>query len=384
MTVARLLGVVPVKMFDSGQVFDFSTFGANYSSWNFEGQSTAPMLYNGVSNSADGAVEHFSAEIMGVFGLSRMEYNQAAQPLGGQAQVYIDDTVYFTGLGKVNPALYSKRMPRPTGNWTFKQFSYFDIPTAAPPTAFLRFGSGSGVIPLMLAGQPAIGALSNSSSDPAGLIKLLQLLPNGDNVFASTLNGTPLVTLAAAASNLAVRNPRPGAQYDNYWFVSGTGLTPGCKAVSFKSTDFDATLNIQSLSMDNPTLDAVFQNIGIPNCKAYYNGFIFPLVVNGAGITKQYCEVCVFTYDMTGYYILALEAMDTISGVQLSRGTSIPQVKIDTDGIIWFNSGNALDIQHVLYSFSSGYNFPVYYLGSLQPIVIPCLIDSLPGVQYTP
>ena len=378
MTVSKLLGVVPIKMFDSGQTLDYSSFGFNYANFQFEAQSTDPMLYSlAVNNGALlGMPDNFASEIMGVLGASSMTVNPTGLGIGGNAQTYIDGVVYYdASLSSGKAALFYKSQPRPSGNWNSLPFSSYQLSDALDYHAALPSCNGANTYPVMNVGKKAIAAFWTAvpGDDPVGAFRMGYVTPGGLVPVARIL-GEPDFSIAGQWK-ISCRNPVETFGIDNYILCGGN---PGNTLIaSYSSIDPAGSFNMQEVTMDSMVLNPVFQILNNSEIKGYGKGFIAPLVVNGAGVTRQYCEVCVFLPDMSGYYILALEPMDAGAAAQLGRNSGIPQVKIDSDGIIWFNSGNIVDLHKILYSFSSGFNFPVYYFGNLQPITLPCFVDSM-------
>lgn len=384
MPVSRFQGIVPVEMFDSGQTLIVNTYGPNYSPLNFDPQSDNPMLSNDANNPSVGTIANFSSVVMAALGgPSEMLINPVAQPLGGHSQSYIDGIVSFIGLGPGGlPAFYYKSQPRGPGNWNPSPFSWYGIGNITPaPSRFLPFGNAGGQCPMMNRGKPVIGGFINNSTEGDGHIIHIASLTDfpgiNTNVFDTLLGGIPF---SYELNKLSCREATPGAVYDNYIYQPAVSIIEGGpfpnSILSYNSRDI-STLNIQPIMMDNPTLDAIFQGMSAPQAKAYNNGFTFPLVTHGTGPTRQFCEFCVFSKDFTQYYILQLIPMDAEASSQLLANSSGPQLKIDTDGVIWYNTGDGINQAKVLSSFSSGYNFPVYYFGNLQPITLPCFVDSM-------
>lgn len=379
MVLATLQGVIPVKMFDSGQTFDFSAYGPNYASWDFDAQSDQAMLNSFMEIPGFPILQAYSSEVMTVDGLNSMAYNPDDQSVGGYGASMIDGILSTIGPGSIDfSSYYSKLRPMAPGIWNPNPVSSYAIATDFSDTSY------TGPIPMMLRGNKITGAISNSVHDITGSLILVEFTPNGaENINQLFVDNDIIRQLQS--SPLGCRIPGFGKPADNCLYNGNNGTTTTNNSRFLWNSWEPGSFFLDSVNMDNPTLDALFQGEfgNFPYAKAYYNGFIFPLPTRGAGITKQNIEVCVFTNDMTGYYILLFQPQDAESETQLSRAGTVPQVKIDKDGIIWYNSGDGSDLSKVIYSFSSGYNFPVYYYGNLQPIILPCYVDTLPGVQYS-
>lgn len=387
MTVARLLGVAPVKMLDSGQTLVVNTYGANYSPLNFDPQSDNPMLSNAANVLSKGDIGNFSSVVMAnLGGPSEMLVNPIDQPLGGFSQLYMDGVIWFLGEPDgVNIQVYYRPQPRQPGNWSSAPFSWYPVTQILPaPMTLLPFGNGS-LCPLMDRGEKVIGAMTNSSSDIHGKINVVSIT---DTSFVASNNfNVGAFPFPYSLTKLSCRETNPSSIFDNYVFLPAMGVADGgpapCRIMAYQSRNI-SNISFDPIQMDNPTLDALFQVAHGPlGAKSYVNGFIFPLVTRGAGVTGQWTEVCVFTKDMTGYYILQLIPMDAEATLQLESDTGNAQVKIDGDGIVWYNTGDGVNQTKVLTSFSSGFQFPVYYFGNLNPISLPCYVDSMPGTTYS-
>src|ERR1700722_12821357 len=103
MALSRLLGIIPIKMFGSGLETNFSSYGENYSSFNFSPQSDNPMLSNSMDITSFGVVSQFSSIVTAVGGLSSMVNDPLGQPAGGAGQIYVDGIVWAIG----SPSLIS-------------------------------------------------------------------------------------------------------------------------------------------------------------------------------------------------------------------------------------------------------------------------------------
>jgi len=376
MTVSRLLGIVPVKMFDSGQTFDLSLYGTLTDGFKFDPQSDVPMLSNRAFLQRQGVISSIASEVPGVFGLSSLESNPTPATgtgagilsnIGGVARFFNNDP-----LDDKSVLLYSKPQPRAAGSYVGKPFSWFNFEAGGAVSFFLNPAAMNNNF------HPAIGTLLNPTGVEVDM--LVQFFE--DEVFTSPgLLKTGAFATFVAGSSLLLSRLNGNPFYDNSLFASATLNHTTNILILFNSiVKEDATYLQQQLNlvtMDNPVLDAPFQNVGNPFIQTYRNGFIFPLATGGAGPTHQNHEIAVFNQDMTGYYLLDFAAMDAEADLQLNHGGGAPQVKIDPDGVIWFNSGDPTQQNKVLFSFSSGFNFPVYYLGSLQPITLPCFVDTM-------
>lgn len=380
MTVARLLGVVPLKMFGSGLATDFSAYGTQYSSFSLDAQSDDPMLFNSMPITGYGVMSQFSSEVLAVGGLSSMVFNPLAQPVGGAHQKYLDGTIWAVGVGPPSsgaPAIYYRDQPNAPGNWPSQPISFNPISNLImPPPARIDGDFG----PINWQGEKLIGFWCTSTGFPGNTLKLLGFNKGGTSILGS-IDSAALVAVLFNTNILFSRINTPGP-YDNCMWSSIGLANPTPTRTLFNSGNLNGSMFIDPMAMDNAALNAVFQVANSVNSSAFYNGFIFPLVVNGAGVTGQYCEVCVFTPDMSGYYILQLTPQDAVAAQQLSRTSGVPSVKMDSQGIFWFNSGHALDHNAALFSFSSGYQFPVYYFGNLNPITLPCFVDTMAQGLY--
>lgn len=129
---------------------------------------------------------------------------------------------------------------------------------------------------------------------------------------------------------------------------------------------------------DDPTLQNVWN--GFENgytLDIWKGGWIIKLGAAGTGPTGQQNEIAVTDPGMTTYNLLRFIPQDNGAQTQLNHATSFGwQVKIDPNGVLYFNSGNTADQTKILYSYSPvNFFYPqfVYKPGFISlPCYTPC------------
>lgn len=113
-----------------------------------------------------------------------------------------------------------------------------------------------------------------------------------------------------------------------------------------------------TVRFDDSVLQSVWDNTLVGNSgyrnDVFKGGWIIILGTNNAGPTGQTYEVAVCSPDLTQYNLINFVAQDPAAVPALHRtGPGFGwQVKIDPDGILWFNSGNGADNGLLWFSYS--------------------------------
>lgn len=124
---------------------------------------------------------------------------------------------------------------------------------------------------------------------------------------------------------------------------------------------------------DDPVLQAAWTTAPSYTLDIYKGGWIIKLGTAGAGPTAQPEEIAITDPGMTQYMLLRFAPQDNGAQLQMNHATTFGwQVKIDPNGVLYFNSGAPGDAASVLYSYS-----PIQFLYpqfAYKPgfITLPC------------
>jgi len=134
---------------------------------------------------------------------------------------------------------------------------------------------------------------------------------------------------------------------------------------------------------DDPVLQAAWTTAPSYTLDIYKGGWIIKLGTAGAGPTGQPEEIALLDGGMTEYLLLRFQAQDNGAQTQLTRTSTFGwQVKVDPNGIAYFNSGAPGDSASVLYSYSPIlFLYPqfVYKPGFISlPCYTPCDAVTVP------
>jgi hypothetical protein len=377
--ISQFAGFVPVPLFDSG----LNT--GQGSIWGFDNNSQDALISAGMqyaNNNMSFPTKAFST-LLKVGGLSTI--NQ-----GGGFEISRVNASYWDGyLHGVNGSpldastmrhSYIPQLDQPSINpgspWGNVDYTFPNTPSGV--------GNIGGTLPGNYFGQPCTLSLVFNGQYPENPTPLYSFngLPSvsADPTFGTGLHLGAISSWFAGTSTFSARmgigNPW---DCDNALFFGPGSDQNYPRLVKFNSLSMSIQYQ-DTVHLDDPNLDPYFQTLN--NAGSWHGGFIVIMNTDGAGPTGQLSEVAVFTADMATYWLLAFEPQDELSYQQLTLNEEY-DVKIDTQGIIWLHSQSAPSFSgHVSFSFSTGFNFPVLYLGSLQPITLPCFVSTLPGLVY--
>lgn len=407
MTIARYQGTVSIPVFL--QPVDYGAFNPGNVNWNtitFSPESYIPLfgavkmtdavLPNaGPTANAGLVMTRMSVLAPAVGGVSEMLLNSTTGGIVQQLPVtWVDGKLYttsgygFDGSGTVyNTAFAWQKMQRPPGNSPIQSSANRIITKITRSTFF------TGMCPARSGG---INGVLAHYTDLDFLLKTV-LFDLSHNTYTDPLFGGPdftgnINTAAGAISGAQILNNRivtPRAtDPDNLTVITTTTGGAVNRGVLFNAAGLGvAGVPITSeLHLDNAGLDAIWSTNYDNKIQTWYNGYILNIPTGGAGPTSgQNSEVVVTNADFTQYYLVRLVPMDTASQNQLARSGATWQVKIDTDGILWFNSGaNASpDASQMLYSFSRDFiGFPQITQIDIPPIVLPCWNNCIPQILF--
>lgn len=388
MLISQYQGVIKIPMFWSGQVFNFAGYPPAFANFNFNLISPEPNLDSAAYTPSQFTLGQMQDEIMGVFGLSKLELNptggnvmntSGVSDIDGYSVFYglqgatLDPTVYYSTIGM-------KKHPRATGTYSTAGIFLTNFQGTRMSTLYQP-------LPMSKNFLPVIGGLyTNLAFD---LYPITIAAPSGAVTFeaGSITDGTGnTVTNLLSGANILTARITNQPFLDNGLYVSCTGgiHAHGAKYARWGSFAM-GVVNVDDLSLDNAALNAIFQNPIANNqiSYGYYKGYIHVLKTNGAGPTGQLMEVVLMSPDFSKYWLLQFLPQDaqTAAALIAAPGT-MWKVKIDSDGIVWFNSSNAVDVNTVYYSYSPiPYFIPVPYIGNLQPFELPCFNVCSPVTQ---
>lgn len=167
--------------------------------------------------------------------------------------------------------------------------------------------------------------------------------------------------------------------------VDSMGLTVPRQVCVFQGQGFNAVapppiqnfMPIWDLQVFQDIWTDTGPNAGQYSIDVFKGGWLVTFFTNGSGPTKQPFEIAVIDPFWETYNLCRFMPQDNASGAQLTRTGHIDwQVKIDPNGVLYFNSGNASDAQHLAYSYSPvEFLYPdfVYTPGFITlPCYTPC------------
>lgn len=135
---------------------------------------------------------------------------------------------------------------------------------------------------------------------------------------------------------------------------------------------------------DDPSLQNVMNgNLSGYTLDIWKGGWIIKLGTNGTGPTGQPEEIAVTDPGMTTYNLLRFIPQDPAAQIVFNHASTFGwQVKVDPNGIVYFNSGAPADQLKILYSYSPiGFVYPqfVYKPGFISlPCFTPCDAVTVP------
>lgn len=389
MSVSQFQGVINVNMYDTHLAWDFSTYGAQYALFGFDDLSNNPLI---VGAQAAWATQQtpdpftMSAETPAVGGFSSVTLDPTNHQPGPSLIHSINDTLQNVESAQVQITVGGyvthrwQGYPRPPGNyssnWNYEQF-FFNGPFC---------GSGVftyGPFPGLFGTIKCVTSFVVRNQAPGDFLPFWWFSGGNSGNFQF---GTPdrLLAVGAIANFLQGVSPLNNAvfgnvDFDNCMFTAANSHHGNVRWL-YNSIDW-LKQRADTITLDNAGLETAFSTQG-GGLTPWFNGWNISLQTDGAGPTGNKYEHVVFTPDMTQYWCLKFIPEDAVAGVQLSRTSNIPNVKIDSEGIIWFNSGNPTDVRSLIYSYSTGFQFPSFYAGNLQPITLDCFVASLPDNIY--
>lgn len=389
MLISQYQGVVKIPMFDSGQVFNFAGYPASFANFNFDNVSPMPLLITASVTPSQFTLQRHTSELMSVFGLSKMELNPTVVAVQNTSNVsYIDGYDVFYGLqgATSDPTVYFstigiKSHPRPNGNYSTAGMFLSQFTGTRMDTLYQPFPMNNNFQPIIGGFWTDLNFNINqlTISAPSGAVALRA----GFSITDGT--GNTITNLLSGASVLAARVNGQSPVYDNGFYVSCTGGIHAHGAKYCLWSSFANQFLLDDLSLNNASLNTIFQNpvAGNTNSFAYYGGYIHVLNTGGAGPSGTLFEFVLMSPDFSKWWLINLLPQDANTAAALQRGTNW-QLKIDSDGIFWFNSGAVADVNKVYYSYSQiPYSISVPYLGNLQPFTLPCFNVCSP-VQQIP
>lgn len=344
----------------------------------FDKQAANPAISNRVLE--DGAFNdtNVGALVCSITGLSAISLNPnlatgSPVPIAGyiggyQCTVNASGGVFF---------LQMRPQPRAPGNYTLSRITVSIAAGVMPGTDVCGYNFG------IASPQERPGILWSGTGNPiflwCAIFDGVSFLPYnawtmGGNLFTWIWSGTTYYVQNPAADGWIYTFMSKNASHPNLGFRwTPTPFTPAAGG-----PDVLPSAVIPSFS-DNVGLDTLFQDPTKYSILRWRGGFIVILQTNGAGPTGQTCEVAVCDNNFQTYNLLKFVPQEATGQVALNRPATRWTVKIDTDGILYFNSGSASDLTSIWYSYSPiPWAYPQLIYTPPPPLSLPCYTPCFP------
>ena len=184
-------------------------------------------------------------------------------------------------------------------------------------------------------------------------------------------------------NNAGLGNYDGGPGFGNYMFV-GKGTKSSPYILNFRTHEY----NPDTITQQPPR----FAPVGLPapysaafeaatDVQGWQGGFIFTLLMNGAGYTGERQEIIVTDPMLSIFYVLRLVPQNPVAAEALKTTTTSYSAKIDTEGTLWFYNGGSPGFKNaIFYSFAPRLFFnPTLADFDLPAVTMPCYNTCLPG-----
>lgn len=398
------MGTVSIPLFVTRWTFPVSTYPSLNTGWGFNSQSFAPQIG---PQPLDSGTPNYTTLISIIADINAPCISLFNPTSGGahsftDVQTWIDDAICCNvtlpgtpNYNKFKQCFQSRGIADNSIEITNKNFGFWAGPNGnqfAPMPCIDSFGRRvRGVISPTNSGPAdpytCWGMLSDFGG-PASFVHYPGFSPPAGLNFADLFAGVGPTNTYNAFGPFNLLNTT------NYWMIPNNGRAAPWTHPLLAQFVLDPSMVTvpitQSLGLSNAALDAFFQGIGNTTPTATANGWVIRITTNGAGPTGQPYEFIYCTKDMTKYVILKFVPFGPIPITQLGRGTSGWTVNIDVNGVLYFNSGSAFDVDHICFSlafynvlfqtrFVPQFDIPHLKDVNIPPMKLPCFDPCPPS-----
>jgi hypothetical protein len=365
------VGIIDVPLFDSSLDTSGLTGVGNSQSFNFYSMD---LVLNGQANLAyPKNIDNFTSYVASVGGFSELSKNPAGSFIPtNSGPSRIDGIMYMiqtNGDPHGQPDIWYKVQPSTP--------AVYEPNVSSMPTLTGGQLVGKGVFPFCWNTLPTIGYFTAS----AGFVLTINVFgPNGGGPLTQQIAiNTAGISSTAIGFNMVTarlfKNPSlaPDGTIDTSILWPPSSGVPTWH-LCLTSGKYGVGQFYTNLSLDNAVINAALQSTG---ANLFSNGLVYIMTIktNGAGPTGLEYETIVIDPTWTTYNILRWQPQDqaSVNAVRTNSSSFGFQVQIDSQGIIWFNPGDAPNAHKLFYSFSpKKFQFPAPLPYPPPPIPLPC------------